>query len=191
MLSNASAGWPGGPAGAGVEPSLSPGLVRLVEIPTRFCKDGSALWQRAPHCVFFAGEVTSSGAPPPDWGDAAANSGLTDKDVVLESEPEDTITIESALLLFDAREGHKMFWHHQTESVSRLALALCRLFDRDGKAASDLPEQTRNMLSRAVILFPRPDGDDHRAFAKGPARQSPRETTRLRAYDWSAAACTP
>ena len=47
-----------------------------------------------------------------------------------------------------------MFWHHQTESVSRLALALCRLFDRDGKAASDLPEQTRNMLSRAVILFP-------------------------------------
>ena len=124
--------------------------------PTLFLggKDGSALWQRAPHCVFFAGEVTSSGAPPPDWGDAAANSGLTDRDVVLNSEPEDTITIESALLLFDAREGHKMFWHHQTESVSRLALALCRLFDRDGKAASDLPEQTRNMLSRAVILFP-------------------------------------
>ncbi|CAH0374226.1 unnamed protein product [Pelagomonas calceolata] len=180
-----------GPGWCGAsEPSLSPGLARLVEIPNAFLggKDGSALWQRAPHCVFFAGEVTSSGAPPPDWGDAAANSGLTDKDVVLQSEPEDTITIESALLLFDAREGHKMFWHHQTESVSRLALALCRLFDRDGKAASDLPEQTRNMLSRAVILFPQALTATITALLqRGHATTKALERQRrLRAYDWSA-----
>jgi len=180
-----------GPGWCGAsEPSLMPGLVRLVEIPNALLggKDGSALWQRAPHCVFFAGEVTSSGAPPPDWGDTAANSGLTDKDVVLASEPEDAVSLEAALLLFDGREGHKMFWHHQTESVSRLALALCRLFDRDGHAAADLPEQTRTMLNRAVVLFPQAlTATISALLSRGHATTKALERQRrLRAYDWRA-----
>ena len=51
-----------------VEPGLSPGLVRLVEIPNAFLggKDGSALWQRAPHCVFLRAKLRVW-SPPRSW----------------------------------------------------------------------------------------------------------------------------
>ncbi|KAH8054146.1 DUF563-containing protein [Aureococcus anophagefferens] len=140
--------------------------VRLVEIPDAFLggRDGSALWQRKPHCVLFAGEMGASGSLPTDWGSPGVNGGLEasasdDEDRVpadaLNSAPGDVVAIEAAVVLFDAREGHKMFWHHQAECVSRLALVLARLFDRDGSPAAHLPQKTRAALQRAVVLFPR------------------------------------
>ena len=170
-----------GPGWCGAsEPSLSPGLVRLVEIPNAFLggKDGSALWQRAPHCVFFAGEVTSSGAPPPDWGDAAANSGLTDKDVVLESEPEDTITIESALLLFDASEAQDVLApsNRKRVAVRPWRCAVCLIATEGGVRFAGADAEHVESCGHPVP--PGINGDDHRAFAKGPRDdESPRETT--------------
>ena len=173
--------------------------VRLVEIPDAFLggRDGSALWQRKPHCVLFAGEMGASGSLPTDWGSPGVNGGLEasasdDEDRVpadaLNSAPGDVVAIEAAVVLFDAREGHKMFWHHQAECVSRLALVLARLFDRDGSPAAHLPQKTRAALQRAVVLFPSSLTATVRALVRaghGTARALER-SRRLRPYEWRA-----
>ena len=106
----------------------------------------------------------------------------------LNSAPGDVVAIEAAVVLFDAREGHKMFWHHQAECVSRLALVLARLFDRDGSPAAHLPQKTRAALQRAVVLFPSSLTATVRALVRaghGTARALER-SRRLRPYEWRA-----
>ena len=79
---------------------------------------------------------STTAAAPRGWHYQAVKSLGGGKCLVLDR------TLE-AVLLFDAREGHKMFWHHQTESVSRLALALCRLFARVGGRATGREQRRR------------------------------------------------
>ncbi|KAH8063159.1 DUF563-containing protein [Aureococcus anophagefferens] len=138
----------------------------------------------------------ASGSLPTDWGSPGVNGGLEasasdDEDRVpadaLNSAPGDVVAIEAAVVLFDAREGHKMFWHHQAECVSRLALVLARLFDRDGSPAAHLPQKTRAALQRRRPL-PSSLTATVRALVRaghGTARALER-SRRLRPYEWRA-----
>ncbi|KAJ8598855.1 hypothetical protein CTAYLR_010448 [Chrysophaeum taylorii] len=112
--------------------------VRLVEIPDAHLsgEDGAALWRGN---VIFAGEHSCSGALPSDWG--------VPSEYRAERAP-------PAILLFDMREGHKMFWHHQTETVTKLCVLLSRIFDRNAMPPPGLPADTRTSLAAAVVVFP-------------------------------------
>ena len=74
------------------------------------------LWQPAPYCRVFAGEHSLSGSLPFDWGrgDADADAAAP---VMTAARPEEGApgvrSVGSALVLFDMRRGHKMFYHYQ------------------------------------------------------------------------------
>ena len=127
--------------------------VRLVEINDVHVsgEDGTVFWKPAPACVMYSGEHTIAGSLPTDWGVEAVTAGTGDETLVTHPTAERR---GAAVVLLDSRQGHKMFWHHQTETVTRLCVVVSRLYDRDGTPALDLPADVRRALDAATILVP-------------------------------------
>ncbi|KAJ1447682.1 hypothetical protein M885DRAFT_541882 [Pelagophyceae sp. CCMP2097] len=158
--------------------------VVLVEIPAARLggQDGAMLWQAAPDCVFFAGEHTASGSLPVDWGVTTVGG----EELLVGDSNADVLRIESAILLLDAREGHKMFWHHQTETVARLLLVLDDVVTGDVFSGLLPRAQRRDVADRAVVLFPaalRPTVAALLAHGHAAAKTLQAQG-RLRTYDW-------
>lgn len=134
-------------------------------------QEGTALWQ--PGCRVFTGTATASSSLPTDWGAFSfAKKDTIDRDVVV--------------LLFDSRGAHKLFWHYQTETVSKLCVVISRLFDVNGEPAADLPEDVRSNLARATLVLPSTIGRLITALIqKGHSTLTKLDAAgRLGAYDW-------
>lgn len=172
--------------------------VKLVELNNIYVsgEEGSAVWRPFPHCVFYTGDHTASSSPPTDWGVEAVMAesegprtvaiARKDTDSLVRSPEIDASKSGVAVLLFDMRDGHKVFWHHQTETITRLSIVLARLFDSDASPAADLPSSVREKLDTAKIIYPSTLEPTITALLKRRHRTllSLRERNRLEAYRW-------
>lgn len=167
--------------------------VKLVELHNVFVsgEDGSAIWKPAPACVFYVGEHTVAASLPSDWGleavlgGAARRNSAGDETVVTQPVADSSYSV--SVVLLDATQGHKMFWHHQTETVTRLCIVISRLFERDAEPAADLPEAIRAKLKAAVLLIPKTLVPTATALLKRgghSALKALNQSNRIEHYDW-------
>ena len=177
--------------------------VKLVELNDAYLggEDASVLWQPPPNCFVFVGDRAVASSLPREWGVQKVNDGFK-KDIFSmapnydermflgQEDATNSTVIDAAIVLVDARGGHKMFWHHQTETVTRLAVVLARLFGSGSgsslEPASDLPDRARRGLRRSVLLYPPTLGPTMTAFVnRGHAVAAALNASgRLYPYDW-------
>lgn len=168
--------------------------VKLVELHDVFVsgEGGSVIWKPAPACVFYVGEHTVAASLPSDWGlesilGGASSSRRSAGDETVVTQPVADSSYSVSIVLLDATQGHKMFWHHQTETVTRFCIVISRLFERDAKPAADLPEAIRSKLKAAVVLIPRTLVPTATALLKRGGHSTLKalnQSNRIEPYDW-------